>query len=432
MFPNPQDALPLPSRPRLDQYRKLAKDLVRACAAGDSAAIQAWASRWIESLARNQPDLLKDGAATARSTSQVTAFAREKLSRPGRACRLADAQFVLARSHGFDTWSRFVTHVAELERRDSPTDAFEAAADAIVTGQLETLDRLLREHPGLIGNRSTREHRATLLHYVSANGVENYRQRTPPNIVGIAERLLRAGAEVDDEANVYGGGATTLGLVATSAHPRHAGVQNELIDLLLTHGARKDLRGAGNGQGIVNGCLHNGCPEAALHLVNRGAPVDLEAATGVGRLDLVRTFFDQNGGPSHATSADLLSAFSLAAGYGHPDVAAYLLDRGVAVNAGLSLVGQGHTALHLAALRGDVDVVRLLLSRGAALDVRDDTWHTAPITWAVHAWRHEPHAPPERYVEVVRLLVAAGAAVPEGLPDEVRNDPAMHTALSGR
>ena len=40
MYPNPQDALPLPSRPDVDQYRKLAKDLVKACQSEDAAAVQ--------------------------------------------------------------------------------------------------------------------------------------------------------------------------------------------------------------------------------------------------------------------------------------------------------------------------------------------------------------------------------------------------------
>ena len=38
------------------------------------------------------------------------------------------------------------------------------------------LARLLAEHPDLARQRSTRDHRATLLHYVSANGVEDFRR----------------------------------------------------------------------------------------------------------------------------------------------------------------------------------------------------------------------------------------------------------------
>lgn len=127
--------------------------------------------------------------------------------------------------------------------------------------------------------------------YVAANGVENYRQKTPKNIVEIT--LLDAGAEVDAAADMYGGNATTLGLAATSVHPLKAGVQNALIDVLLDHGADVDrLSGAGRNVSIVNGCLANGRGEAAEYLASRGARLDLESASGVGRLDIVKRFFN--------------------------------------------------------------------------------------------------------------------------------------------
>ena len=46
MFPNPQDALPLPQKPDVEQYRKLAKELVGEAKTGDDA-IREWAKRWI-------------------------------------------------------------------------------------------------------------------------------------------------------------------------------------------------------------------------------------------------------------------------------------------------------------------------------------------------------------------------------------------------
>ena len=64
--------------------------------------------------------------------------------------------------------------------------------------------------------QSRRRHHARLLHYVGANGVEGFRQRTPANIVRIAEALIDAGADIDAEADMYGGGSRTLMLVATS------------------------------------------------------------------------------------------------------------------------------------------------------------------------------------------------------------------------
>ncbi len=95
---------------------------------------------------------------------------------------------------------------------DSSTSTFELAADAIVVGDVPALRRLLREHPELVHARSTREHEAPLIHYVAANGVEDFRQKTPENIIEITKVLLRAGAEVDATTQAYGGPSTALGL----------------------------------------------------------------------------------------------------------------------------------------------------------------------------------------------------------------------------
>ena len=51
MFPNPHDALPLPPRPSLEQYKKHAKDLSKP-PVPDPAVLRAWAARWIDSLLR--------------------------------------------------------------------------------------------------------------------------------------------------------------------------------------------------------------------------------------------------------------------------------------------------------------------------------------------------------------------------------------------
>ena len=108
-------------------------------------------------------------------------------------------------------------------RARSPVSAFEAAVDAILSGDSARLKKLLRENPELVRARSTREHRSTLLHYVSANGVEDFRQKTPKNIVEITKLLLEAGADVNAESDAYGGRSTALGLTATSCHPDAAG-----------------------------------------------------------------------------------------------------------------------------------------------------------------------------------------------------------------
>ena len=69
----------------------------------------------------------------------------------------------------------------ELDMHDDHDGVrFERAADAVVEGDLEGLRALLLAEPDLARARSPRSHRATLLHYVAANGVEPGRQKVPP------------------------------------------------------------------------------------------------------------------------------------------------------------------------------------------------------------------------------------------------------------
>jgi hypothetical protein len=69
---------------------------------------------------------------------------------------------------------------------------FERALDAVVEGDAGRLRAMLREDPELVHARSAREHQVQRFHYVSANGVEDERQRTPRNAVEIATILLDA------------------------------------------------------------------------------------------------------------------------------------------------------------------------------------------------------------------------------------------------
>lgn len=420
MFPNPQDVLPLPPRPDAAHYRKRAKDLVKACRSGDSA-IQTWATRWVDALLGLHPEGCQLSRREAeRRARQIAGFARDRLTPTG--CALSQAQFVVARAHGFLSWPKLVCHIEGLSAAESDVSMFERAADAITSGDLAALDRLLAAHPGLVHARSGREHRATLLHYVSANGVENYRQRTPANVVAIARRLLDAGSDVDSEADVYGGGCTTLGLVVTSTPPREVGVQIALADLLLERGARIDA-------GIVRSCLMNGCPEAAAHMAARGASVNLEEAAGIGRLDVMARYFDP---PRTLPEADAASALIMASWYDHHEVVSFLLDQGV--NAGARNPKEGHTALHIAAYRGNPEIVGLLLERDAPVNVTDLVYGTPPLVWGLHAWLEEDRPNENGYRSVLRMLAEAGADVkPEWLEhDRLRADRVLRALLSAR
>jgi ankyrin repeat protein len=266
---------------------------------------------------------------------------------------------------------------------------FETAVDAIVSGDAQKLGALLRADRELVRARSNREHGSTLLHYVSANGVEDVRQKTPTNIVEVAGMLLDAGADVNAESNAYGGRSTALGLTATSCHPERAGVQIALLELLLARGAAID---GPDGRSTVNACLRNGRGRAAEFLADRGARVDLEGAAGVGRVDLVELLFDA------APADQVRDGFAWACEFGRTDVVEFFLGKGLDVN-----VGAG---LHWAAYGGHEDIVRLLLARGAHVETKDERFGSTPLGWALYAFNESPR--PDLY-EVIALLVRAGA-----------------------
>jgi ankyrin repeat protein len=149
----------LPGQPDLAQYRKQAKELLRACREGDSEALDRFDS-W---LFRGKP------------------FDPKNL-------KLSDAQVVIAQEHGCSSWPKFVERIRDKlsKNRDSP--AFREARDAIRNKDLESLRSLLRESPELACTRSVEpdEAQQTLLHYVAERGS-----------VDMARELVAAGARLD-------------------------------------------------------------------------------------------------------------------------------------------------------------------------------------------------------------------------------------------
>src|SRR5688500_1470844 len=98
------DTLPLPPRPHLEQYRRRAKDLVKACRSSDPGSVRAWASDWLETLTRLR------GVDVTPFVQQSFDRAIAHIERELRAlaaaggdgvCTLTDAQRLIARAHGF-------------------------------------------------------------------------------------------------------------------------------------------------------------------------------------------------------------------------------------------------------------------------------------------------------------------------------------------
>jgi ankyrin repeat protein len=122
----------LPDRPNLEQYKKQAKELHRAAAAGEPAALARLRKHYprLRNLALDQPP----------------------------AIALADAQFVLAREHGYESWPAFAKHIETLriirsvEELADPRNTFIEVASVDRhgwhgSGTLEHADLILARYP---------------------------------------------------------------------------------------------------------------------------------------------------------------------------------------------------------------------------------------------------------------------------------------------
>src|SRR5438445_6394313 len=131
------DAKVLPARPSLEQYKKQAKELVKAFRTGESGDPEA-----VQRIKKHHPRLSKLLDADIRNAK----FA------------LVDAQLVVAREHGFVSWPKFAKHVEALIREgsvvvlDNPWAAFIEAAcvpldSGHASGTLERAEAILAAHP---------------------------------------------------------------------------------------------------------------------------------------------------------------------------------------------------------------------------------------------------------------------------------------------
>lgn len=289
-------------------------------------------------------------------------------------------RLVIAREHDFRDWAH------ALERGDDLIDpSFEAAVDAIVLGDVDALEALLRAKPALARARSSYGHRATLLHYVAANGVEHTRQRSPRNAPVVAKLLLDHGAEPDAQSDSYGGSCTTtLELLVSSCHPAEAGVQAELVDVL--------CRGGANPNGLEDDgaplwtAITWGYTQSAERLAAQGARVDnLIAAAVVRDVKDLAVYFGADGRASPITELRGARHFS----HGRPYDLGHLLEY----------------ALIAAASHGRLDVVEFLLTKAPDLDVKEPVYGNTAKSAA--RYPHPAAGRPKGSPEIVAKLDAA-------------------------
>jgi ankyrin repeat protein len=218
-----------------------------------------------------------------------------------------------------------------------------------------------------------------------------------------------------------------------------------MVEMLCAHGARAS---AGN----LHQAVFKRRPLATVRaLLDAGAPVDEPDEAGLTALQVATRWGDREvaalllargadatalrdedralgaslsqAGPPVSGAGGLDAMLDMAAHSGDVEAVRRLLDAGARVDG--DAAGE-HAPLAQAAWRGHPEVVRELVARGAQL-----TWSDggSAIGAALHGSRHchDPQGGPtmrtideiprERYAEVVRILLDAGAPVPEAMSD---------------
>jgi ankyrin repeat protein len=234
----------------------------------------------------------------------------KELLRSTRQGKLADAQQMLATEYGFATWAKLKVHVEALGL--SPAQTLKAA---VCDNDAVRVSAVLRAHPELR-------------------------------------------AHLDDPLPEYGFGQNAL----------YAAVQRSdkaTIDVLLRAGAHIQKRTDwwAGGFGVLDECD----PSLAEFLIERGARMDVHAASRLGRLPELQALVAADAGLVHARGGD------------------------------------GQTPLHFAS---SVEIAAFLLAHGAGIDDRDVNHESTPAQFMLRV-EHRRHYPQDRQ-DVARFLVSRG------------------------
>ncbi|NKB65632.1 MAG: hypothetical protein GKR89_01105 [Candidatus Latescibacteria bacterium] len=336
----------LPAHPNLTNLRNRAKQLLKAHQAGDS---EAWA-RW-----RRLPQFEKFTDAELQSAPVL----------------LADAQSVIAREYGFDSWRHLKHHIETPD----VLKALDRAIDAIDIGQVR---RLLQGSPELVHARLysyDSEEGGTVLGaaLMSRRREENYieNRAVTADQVALVGAILRAGATLDEPTGFGGGGLAPLAIAAWLG-------KFGFVELLLAHGADPNSEPEPGDTAIRVAADHN---HTAIveRLIQAGARFHIGQLAQAGLVNRLEVWLDQH--PERINEAVDLghrkgrtgTSLHAALDPGRPirrvpdyeRVILLLLDRGIDVNA---VDSDGRMALDYAR---QLDtpmgkrVVKLLLEHGA-------------------------------------------------------------------
>lgn len=361
----------LPARPSLEQLRKQAKDLLRHYRAGDQAALSRIRAR--HPHPKRNPEFT-----------------------------LADAQLVIAREYGFESWAKLKHHVEAVQRPpdfDEPQwgrDTWPFLV-AVYQGDEATVRRMLSAHPSL--SRAEYSYLQPLHYAVRGGRLEMVRLLLEAGADPLAEGWSgRFGSEVRDDTPLARARDRELkeivAILETAAGNRPRSTAPERTAPSTPERELEDE--------MMRIC-HRGDTKEALNMIERHpgiAQAGLYEAVHQNHPELVRILLERG---AKATTpwrwACWYTPLMHSLRYPAPryDIAQLLLDHGVDPN---ETNGMGMTTLHILAGQGTVEAARWLLDRGADIHTRDREFDSTPLAWAARAGRED----------MVRFLLSRGAS----------------------
>ena len=222
----------------------------------------------------------------------------------------------------------------------------------------------------------------------------------------VAEYLLSHGAtlnlwsaialdRVDDVRAIITRDRALLAVRMTRNHHRrtplhHAAAKNRpaIVQLLLELGADPNGADSTGVTALTTAAQENADPAIVSALVAAGAGFDLLAAVNLGRYSEAEAMLRDDPARIGPGGRDTI-ALHLAVNKRKLVTIRWLLAHGVDVNAKRFMWDCNHTALHMTAESGAIDIARLLLEAGADPNIRDDKFNSTVLGWATFFGRSD-------------------------------------------
>ena len=265
--------------------------------------------------------------------------------------------------------------------------AFDETATMVIQGDAQGVGRAIERRPALAAHAN--EDGNTLLHFAAAS--------PSPAVVKV---LLAAGADVNA---IEAEGFTPLHMAIAWGHI-------DTVRLLAGHGADLDARADNGSTALRLAAASVSTREAAVFLIDSGADYDILSAAALGDLTRLRELLDADAGLIAVADGDGHTAIHYAAMGASAAAAGLLMARGaesdILVLVGLGDVttvrayladdpaaidtrdSAGFSLLHWAVASGQLDMADVLITEGADLEARARRGKT-PLHLAAYEGREE-------------------------------------------